>query len=58
MKNSAKRKQDAFSRRQNVERYRRLLTTVTDEEHRRRLQDLLGKEQQKQREAEDPKYPY
>ena len=58
MNNSARRKQDAFTRRQNVERYRRLLTTVDDEEHRHRLQDLLDKEQQTQRDAEDPEFLY
>lgn len=53
-----RRKQDVFTRRQNVERYRRLLTSVTNEGHRRRLLDLLYKEQQKQKDAEDPQYVY
>jgi hypothetical protein len=58
MDNLARQKQDAFSRRQNVERYRRLLTTVVEEGHRRRLHDLLDEEQQKQRDAQDPEFPY
>jgi len=58
MENKARSQQDVYARRQNVERYRRLLTTVTDEGHRHHLQDMLDEEQQKQRDAEDPKYLY
>ena len=49
---------DRSIRYRNVERYRRLLRTVVDEERRRFLLGLLAKEQQKQKDAGDSKYPY
>ena len=49
---------DAFTRHQTIERYRRLLTTIADRNHRKRLLELIAEEQQKQRDARDPKYLY
>jgi hypothetical protein len=45
---------DQFIRRQNVERYRRLLERVTGESHRQTIIKLLAEEQQKQKVAGDP----
>jgi hypothetical protein len=45
---------DRFIRRENVERYRRLLERVTEELDRQKIFDLLAEEQQKQRNAGDP----
>jgi hypothetical protein len=45
---------DQFIRRQNVERYRRLLERVTEESHRQTIIKLLTEEQQKQKDAGDP----
>jgi len=42
---------EEFIRRQNIERYRRLLETVSDEAERRRILQLLAEEQKKQSEA-------
>jgi hypothetical protein len=42
----------------NVERYRRLLKYATDEDRRRHLEKLIAEEQQKQKDAGDPNYPY
>ena len=42
-----------FTRRQNVERYHRLLETVTDETQREQILTLLAEEKQKQRDAGD-----
>ena len=50
--------QDKFTRRQNVERYRRLLKTATDEERRNYLDHLIVEEQQKQKDAGDSEYQY
>ena len=50
--------QDKFTRRQNVERYRRLLKTATDEARRSYLSRLIVEEQQKQNEAGDSEYQY
>ena len=47
-----------FTRRQNVERYRRLLKTATDEERRNYLSRLIVEEQQKQKDAGDSEYQY
>jgi len=44
---------DRFIRRQNVEHYRHLLETVTDEKERERILKLLEEEQQKQKDAGD-----
>jgi hypothetical protein len=44
---------DRFVRRQNVERYRHLLETVTQESERQRILTLLAQEQQKQKDAGD-----
>jgi hypothetical protein len=44
---------DRFVRRQNVERYRHLLESVTQEPERQRILKLLGEEQQKQKDAGD-----
>jgi hypothetical protein len=43
---------DKFTRHQNVERYRRLLKTATDEQRRSYLGRLIVEEQQKQKDAE------
>jgi hypothetical protein len=45
---------DRFVRRQNVERYRHMLETVTDEVERQQILKLLDEEQQKQNDAGDP----
>ena len=45
---------DRFVRRQNVERYRHLLESVTQVLERQRILKLLGEEQQKQKDAGDP----
>jgi hypothetical protein len=50
--------QDKFTRRQNVEWYRRLLKTATDLERRNYLDHLIVEEQQKQKNAGDSEYPY
>jgi hypothetical protein len=50
--------QDRLVRYLNVERYRRLLRYATDEDRRQHLQELIAEEQQKQKEAGDPKHPY
>jgi hypothetical protein len=44
---------DRFIRRQNVERYRRLLESTEDETQRRLVLKLLAEEQQKQKDAGD-----
>jgi hypothetical protein len=44
---------DRFIRRQNVEHYRHLLETVTDEKERERILKLLEEERQKQKDAGD-----
>jgi hypothetical protein len=49
---------DKFTRHQNVERYRRLLKTATDEERRSYLRRLIVEEQQKQKDAGDSEYRY
>jgi hypothetical protein len=49
---------DKYIRRQNVERYRRLLNTATDENKRKELLRLLSKAKQAQKDAGDPEYPY
>jgi len=49
---------DKFVRHQNVERYRRLLENVTDENRRDHLLKLLAEAKQKQKVAEDPEYLY
>jgi hypothetical protein len=48
---------DMFVRRQNVERYRHLLETVSNEVDRQRILRLLTEEQQKQKAAGDPPPP-
>jgi hypothetical protein len=45
---------DRFVRRQNVEHYRHLLETVTEESKRQRILKLLAQEQQEQKDAGDP----
>jgi ATP-dependent DNA ligase len=50
--------QGKFTRHQNVERYRRLLKTATDEERRNYLGRLIVEEQQKQKDAGDSEYQY
>ena len=42
---------DRFVRSQNVERYRRLLESVTEELKRQAILNLLGEERQKQKDA-------
>ena len=51
-------RQCRFVRYLNVERYRRLLRCATDEDRCRHLQELIADEQQKQKNAGDPKHPY
>jgi ATP-dependent DNA ligase len=50
--------QGKFTRRQNVERYRRLLQTATDKERKDYLGRLILEEQQKQKDSGDSNYPY
>jgi hypothetical protein len=45
---------DRFIRRQNVERYCRLLQRVTEESDRQKVINLLAEERQKQKDAGDP----
>jgi len=47
---------ERFIRRQNIEHYRRLLETVTDEAERQKILKLLAEEQKKESEA-DAKSP-
>jgi hypothetical protein len=49
---------DKFVRRENVERYRRLLRTVTDENRREHIVKLLAEAKQAQEDARDPEYVY
>jgi hypothetical protein len=42
---------DRFVRSQNVERYRRLLESVTEESKRQTILNLLGEERHKQKDA-------
>jgi hypothetical protein len=49
---------DKFVRHQNVERYRRMIENVTDENRRNHLLKLLAEAKQKQKDAEDPEYLY
>jgi hypothetical protein len=50
--------QAKYTRRQNVERYRRLLKTATDKQRRDYLNRLILEEQQKQKDAGDSDYQY
>ena len=50
--------QGKFTRHQNIERYRRLLKTATDEERRSYLGRLIDEEKQKQKDAGDSEYQY
>ena len=50
--------QGKFTRRQNVDRYRRLLKTATDEKRRNYLGRLIIEEQRKQKDAGDSEYQY
>ena len=50
--------QDKFTRRQDVERYRRLLKTATDKERQNYLSRLILEEQQRQKDAGDSEYQY
>ena len=50
-RSAAAKAQAKFTRRQNVERYRRLLKTATDEKRRNYLGRLIIEEQQKQKDA-------
>ena len=49
---------DKFVRHQNVERYRRLLENITDENRRAYLVKLFTEAKQKQKDAGDPECPY
>jgi hypothetical protein len=49
---------DKFVRRQNVERYKRLLEAVTDEGRREYILQLLAKAKQAQKDAGDPDYVF
>ena len=50
--------QDKFTRRQDVERYRRLLKTATDKERQNYLSRLILEEQQRQKVAGESEYQY
>src|ERR1700751_1514550 len=50
--------QSKFTRHQNLERYRRLLKTATDEGRRNYLGRLIVEELQKQKDAGDSDYQY
>ena len=50
--------QAKYTRRQNVERYRRLLKSATDKERQDYLNRLIREEQQKQKDAGDSDYQY
>jgi hypothetical protein len=50
--------QAKYTRRQNVERYRRLLKSAIDKERRDYLNRLILEEQQKQKDAGDSDYQY
>ena len=50
--------QGKFTRRQNVDWYRRLLKTATDVGRRNYLDRLIVEEQQKQKDAGDSEYQY
>ena len=50
--------QAKYTRRQNVERYRRLLKSATDKERQDYLNRLILEEQQKQKDAGDSDYQY
>jgi hypothetical protein len=45
---------DEFVRRQNIERYRRLLERVTEETDRQKILNLLAREQENQSSSSDP----
>ncbi len=49
---------DKFVRRENVERYRRLLQAVIDENRREHILKLLAEAKQAQKDAGDPEYVY
>ncbi len=49
---------DKFVRRENVERYRRLLSSVTDENRREHILKLLAEAKQAQKDAGDLEYVY
>jgi hypothetical protein len=49
---------DKFVRRQNLERYRRLLELATDENRREHLLKLLADVKQAQKDAGDPEYTF
>jgi hypothetical protein len=44
---------ERFVRRQNVEHYLQLLTTITEEAQRQKIMKLLSEERQKQKDAGD-----
>jgi len=44
---------ERFVRRQNVERYLKLLITITEEDQRQKIMKLLSEERQKQKDAGD-----
>jgi hypothetical protein len=50
--------QTKYTRRQNVERYRRLLKSTTDQAREDYLNRLILEEQQKQKDAGDSNYKY
>lgn len=47
-----------FVRRQNIERYKRLLENSSNEDRRKYLEKLIAAEKQKQKNAGDSKYLY
>jgi hypothetical protein len=49
---------DKSVRHQNVERYRRLLENIMDENRRAHLLKLFAEAKQKQKDAGDPECPY
>jgi hypothetical protein len=54
----AKVEEDKITRRQTIERYRRLLKTTTEQWRRDYLLRLIREEEQKQKDAGDSNYPY
>jgi len=57
-RSAAAKAQAKYTRRQNVERYRRLLKTATDEKRRNYLGRLIIEELRKQKDAGDSEYQY
>jgi hypothetical protein len=57
-KNHTYKDSGARTRHQTIERYLRLIKNTPNEARRDYLRGLVAEEQQKQKDAKDPKYPY